>query len=193
MQSLQQRHRSNPRSPPSWPGSWLTLLAQVAGFTPGWVNLISEKGQRLVEHFGDRQGKLIDPHFEIIEQSPEHFRVGITLPDHVPEAYVDHVARLHPGRVDSVERQPAPKQWATANLTVNLNDLAALTAKVALCTGALRWGDEFLLSDLATCLREGVFDPTLLAAASAPVGPLPADLKPVISSALNHSVTTSVV
>jgi hypothetical protein len=40
--------------------SWVTVIAQAAGYTPGWVNVTYESGQRAREHFGGREGWVLE-------------------------------------------------------------------------------------------------------------------------------------
>lgn len=172
------------------PTSWVTLIAQAAGFTPGWVNVTYATGQRAREHFGDRQGRVSDPHVEVLEDTPERIRLGLIVPPHIGDGYLQHVIRQQPGTVESIERGPAPPQWATANLSMNVDDLASLAAKVALCSGARRWGDDFLLSDLGDWLRRGVFDASALAMVAPPTGPAPDVLKSFLDPILANYVAS---
>ncbi len=172
------------------PMSWVTLIAQAAGYTPGWVNVTYETGQRAIEHFGSRQGRVLDPQVEVIEDSAERIRLGLILPPHVGDGFVDHVIRQQRGTVESIERGPAPQQLATANLSTDVDDLASLTAKVALCSGAQRWGDDFLVSDLGEWLRAGVSDAQVLGAVGPPAGPSPDSLKSFLASILDHFTTS---
>lgn len=172
------------------PTSWVTLIAQATGFTPGWVNMTYETGQRAREHFGDRQGRVTDPHVDVLEETPERVRLGLIVPPHIGDGYLQHVIRQQHGTVESIERGPAPPQWATANLSVNVDDLASLTAKVALCSGARRWSDEFLLSDLGDWLRRGVHDAGALAVVGPPAGPAPDALKSFLDPILAHYVAS---
>jgi hypothetical protein len=172
------------------PTSWVTLIAQAAGYTPGWVNVTYETGQRATEHFGNRQGRVLDPHIEVLEDTPQRVRLGLIVPPHIGEPYVEHVIRQQKGTVESIERGSAPERLATANLSTNVDDLASLTAKVALCAGAQRWGDDFLVSDLGDWLRRGVLDAGALAVVGPPAGPSPDTLKSFLGPILANYVTS---
>jgi hypothetical protein len=173
------------------PTSWLTVIAQAAGFTPGWVNVTYEGGQRAREHFGSREGRLHEPRVEVIEETDKRLTLGLTIPTHFGPGYIDHVIREQTGRVERIDRGPAPPQWATVDLSVNVDDLASLAAKSALCTGALRWGDSFLVSDLGEWLRRGIDDPSVLAVVGPPAMPTTEGINAVLNSTLSHYVATN--
>jgi hypothetical protein len=173
------------------PTSWLTVIAQAAGFTPGWVDVTYEGGQRAIEHFGSRQGKLLEPRVEVVEETDERLTLGLTVPSHFGRGYLDHIIREQTGPVERIERGPAPPQWATVNLSVSVDDLASLAAKAALCTGALRWGDTFLVSELGDWLRRGVEDPSVLGEVGSPAVPTTEGVNSVLNSVLEHFVATN--
>jgi hypothetical protein len=173
------------------PTSWLTVIAQAAGFTPGWVNVTYEGGQRAREHFGSREGRLLEPDVEVVEETNERLTLGLTIPSHIGPGYVDHIIRQQAGRVEQVEHRPAPPKWATVNLSVNVDDLASLAAKAALCAGALHWGDAFLASELGDWLRRGIDDPSVLAEVGPPALPPTDAVNAVLSSVLAHYVATN--
>lgn len=164
--------------------SWLTVISQAAGYTPGWVDVTYETGQRGREHFGDRQGMLLDPHIVVVEDTPESLRLALTMPSHFGDGYLQHVIDQQSGVVEHVERGPAPPLRATADLSVSVDDLAVLTAKVALCSGINRWGRAFLFSDLAGWLRRGIEDPRAIASASPPAGPSTDAVRSMLESVL---------
>jgi hypothetical protein len=166
------------------------VISQAAGFTPGWINVTNQNGQRAIEHFGGRQGRLLEPHVAVVEETAERLTLGLTVPPHIGSGYVDQVIRQQKGQVERMQRGAAPLQWATANLTVNVDDLASLTAKVALGTGAMRWGDVFLLSDLGEWLRHGIENAAALALLGPPAGPATDGVSSVLNSVLAHYVAT---
>jgi len=173
------------------PTSWLTVPAQAAGFTKGWTSVTLEGGQRALEHFGNREGIVLEPRVEVVEQTADRLTLGLTVPPHIGQQFVDHVIGQQTGHVEAVEHKQPPPQWATANLSVNTDDLAALSAKVALCTGALIWGDQFILSDLGDWCRRGVADPQVLHEFSPPAMTELDAINALLRSVLSHYTATN--
>ncbi len=173
------------------PTSWLTVVAQAAGFTRGWTNVTLAGGQQAVEHFGSRQGMVLEPKVEIVEQNADRLTLGLTIPPHIGQQFVDYIISQQSGRVEKIEHNTPPPQWATANLSVNVDDLASLSAKVALCTGAMRWGDAFLLSDLGDWCRRGVSDPAVLHEFGPPAMPGIDAINNLLQTVVAHYTTTN--
>lgn len=134
---------------------WFTIMSQAAGYTNGRVFGKTETGERVRMHFGGQGHVQLDPSHEILsEEENGTRRVGVVLPPHVGDEYLVHVANTYGGYLSEVSRghETSPR-WHQIELSGTVADCRRLVAKIALCSGAARWGDRFLLSPLADWLR----------------------------------------
>jgi hypothetical protein len=135
------------------PTGWFTILSQAAGFTAGSLKGTTELGQRAEMHFGQRGHRIVAPSHEIISDAGGVMEISVTLPAHIDDSYLDHLGKKYGGEVTIVSRSAQPPAWHKADLSASLDDLRRLAAKIALCTGAARWGDTFLANPFANWLR----------------------------------------
>jgi hypothetical protein len=130
-----------------------TILSQVAGLTPGVVQAQTEEGRSVRWHFGEKGHQSATPDHRIVEQTDHATRVEAFVPTQLFDSYLAHLAKRYNGEPTITNRSPAPPTWQSAQLSASISDLRRLNARIALNTGALRWGDDFLLSPLADWLR----------------------------------------
>jgi hypothetical protein len=137
------------------PESLLTPLSQAHGWTKGSLRGVSEHGVDVQTHLGTGQHLLRSPRAEVLDENEQRLQLAVTWPlqlgDSQREGYLNAMARRHGGEVESA--QAAPPQAATIKLRLRVEDLRRVVAKIALSTGAWKWGDEFTLSPLADWLR----------------------------------------
>lgn len=133
---------------------WFTLLSQAQGWTDGVLSGRSEHGQAVQSHVGDEVHRLMAPRVEVVVEDGRAVQLGVTLPPHIGDGYLNHLAEQYGGTPSVVSRQPAPPEWFRYEISVDIADVRRLVAKTALGTGTRRWGDEFVLSPLAGWLRE---------------------------------------
>jgi hypothetical protein len=133
---------------------WFAMLSQGAGYTDGTVRGIGENRARVEMNFGGKGHVLLDPSHQVIEQTESGTRVGVVLPPHVGDGYLEHVAKKYGGYVGSVERGPLSEPtWYKIVLGGTVFDCRRLAAKLGLGAGAIQWGDDFVISPLADWLR----------------------------------------
>ena len=137
------------------PTGWFTILSQGAGYTDGRVFGKTETGERVRMHFGGQGNIQLDPSHEVLsEEENGSKRIGVFLPPHVGDNYLAHVARTYGGSLTDVSRgHETPARWHQIELSGTVADCRRLVAKIALCSGAAKWGDRFLSSPLAGWLR----------------------------------------
>jgi len=134
---------------------WFTLLSQAAGYTEGRADGTTALGQRAIFRVGDSaELTMLDPVHQLLADDGRTKLVGVVLPSHVPDDYLRSLAKVYgQGEVAIRRRSRQPPTWTNANLTIKIDDLRRLAAKIALCTGAAEWGDEFLKSGFGDWLR----------------------------------------
>ena len=135
------------------PTGWFTILSQAAGFTVGGLKGTTELGQRAEMHFGTKGHRIVAPSHEAVSDAGGVMEINVLLPAQLDDSYLDHLGKMYGGEVKIVSRSAQPPVWHKADLSASLDDLRRLAAKIALCTGAARWGDTFLATPLASWLR----------------------------------------
>lgn len=136
----------------------LTALSQAQGWTKGAIWGETEQGIPSRSHFGKGQHHLTSPHVEVVAEDDERVRLAVTWPSHLSDQdrdrYLQRLAKQHGGQEAARSTGPAPETMTKMELVTQAEDLRRVTAKIALSTGAEKWGDEFTLSPLADWLRE---------------------------------------
>lgn len=137
------------------PHSWLTLLSQAQGYTAGPLWGRTEDGRNTVSHFGNERHRARTPAVEVEDTDARHIRLAIKDPPRDAGAFIESTVKKYGATVEDAEIHSgkAPRGKFAFDMVLRVQDLRRMTAKVALCQGAQRWGDVFLLSDLAEWLR----------------------------------------
>jgi hypothetical protein len=140
------------------PHGLLTLLSQAQGWTEGALWGETEQGTPSSSHFGQGEHRLMRPHVEVVAEDDDRVRLAVTWPSHLSgrdrDRYLQRLAKQHGGQEAARSTGPAPETTTRMELVTQAEDLRRVAAKIALSTGAEKWGDEFTLSALADWLRE---------------------------------------
>lgn len=135
------------------PQSWLTLLAQAHGLTRGRLTGADSAGGRISSHFGTGEHRLHAPEVEVVAEGETVVQVSAKVAPEIAEEFIRHLEKRYGGKAENVSREPAPEEFLSYSLSMNIRDLRRLAAKIALCAGAREWGDEYLLSPFGDWLR----------------------------------------
>jgi hypothetical protein len=133
--------------------SWLTLLAQAHGLTPGRLTGAAAAGAAIRSHFGTGEHRLHSPEVEVVAQDENVVHVTAKVAPEMADKLIRHLEKRFGGKAQAVSREAAPEETFSYRLSMNIRDLRRLAAKIALCGGARQWGDDYLLSPLADWMR----------------------------------------
>lgn len=135
--------------------SWFTALSQAQGWTAGNLWGVLDDGRQATSHLGYGTHRARQPRVIVESEDDSHVRLAITDPPEDEDAFFASLITRYGGSVsDTVTtRERVPRGGFSLKMVLQVQDLRRMTAKVGLCAGAVRWGDEFLLSELGEWLR----------------------------------------
>jgi len=137
------------------PTGWLTILSQAYGLTKGQLHGTGEREQPMHAHFEEGLIEPTKPEHQVVTEDEGHIELmfsGPNPPNPALHDYMQNVIRPY-GGIATRAQQPAPVELFKFRTVGNIADLRRLTAKIALTTGAMEWGDDFLATPLADWLR----------------------------------------
>ncbi len=142
------------------PRSVFTLLSQSQGWTEGTLQA-RVSGGRARSHLGYGRHEPSAPRVRVTDTSESEATLEVILPPHIgvgdlDDPYIKSLVRKHGGshaRAEITSSGTAPAELFEMDMSMRIEDIRRLVAKVALCSGTQRWGDEFAKSALADKLR----------------------------------------